>query len=217
MGTRVPPLSGYYVRGMDAELVIFVGLQASGKSTFFRERFAATHEHVSKDLFRNNRNRNRRQTRLIEAALESGRSVVVDNTNPAPSDRESLVEIAREFGAGIVGYYFESGVRECLARNARREGASQRPPRGRLKGPRPGHLRDGQEARGALPRGGLRRALLRAAERPRLRGPRVLKVPAGGSPGGGPGGGPRGTPRGMSGADAGDNTTAGENPITIRS
>ena len=112
---------------MDVELVIFVGLQASGKSTFFRERFAATHEHVSKDLFPNNRNRNRRQTRLIEAALEAGRSVVVDNTNPAPSDRESLLEIGRGFGAGIVGYHFESGVRECLARNARREGASRVP------------------------------------------------------------------------------------------
>jgi len=112
---------------MDVELVIFVGLQASGKSTFFRERFAATHEHVSKDLFPNNRNRNRRQARLILAALESERSVVVDNTNPAPSDRESLVEIGREFGAGILGYYFESGVRECLARNARREGRSRVP------------------------------------------------------------------------------------------
>ena len=51
--------------GMGAELVIFVGLQASGKSTFFREGFAATHEHVSKDLFRNNRNRNRRQEELV--------------------------------------------------------------------------------------------------------------------------------------------------------
>ena len=38
------------------ELVIFVGLQASGKSTFFRERFATTHELVSKDLLRNNKN-----------------------------------------------------------------------------------------------------------------------------------------------------------------
>ena len=57
---------------MAAELIILVGLQASGKSTLFRERFAATHEHVSKDLFRNNRNRNRRQKELVEAALWAG-------------------------------------------------------------------------------------------------------------------------------------------------
>src|SRR3712207_7846959 len=37
------------------ELVVFAGLQASGKSTFFRTYFATTHALVSKDLFRNNR------------------------------------------------------------------------------------------------------------------------------------------------------------------
>ena len=112
---------------MDTELVIFVGLQASGKSTFFRERFAATHGHVSKDLFRNNRNRNRRQGELVEAALRSGRPVVVDNTNPAVEDRRPLVELGHRFGATVVGYHFDSGVRDCLARNARREGKARVP------------------------------------------------------------------------------------------
>jgi predicted kinase len=113
--------------GMGAELIVFVGLQASGKSTFFRERFAATHEHVSKDLFRNNRNRNSRQGELVEAALRSGRPVVVDNTNPTVEDRRPLVELGRRFGARVVGYHFESGVRECLSRNARREGKARVP------------------------------------------------------------------------------------------
>ena len=80
---------------MDVELVILLGLQASGKSTFFRERFAATHEHVSKDLFRNNRNRNRRQRELVEAALGAGCSVVVDNTNPTVQERRLLIELGR--------------------------------------------------------------------------------------------------------------------------
>ena len=132
---------------MGGELVIFVGLQASGKSTFFRGRFAATHEHVSKDLFRNNRNRNRRQGQLVEAALRSGRPVVVDNTNPTVEDRRPLVELGRRFGgdlhvrdrsaplvelgrrfgARVVGYHFDSGVRGCLARNASREGKARVP------------------------------------------------------------------------------------------
>jgi predicted kinase len=107
------------------ELIIFVGLQASGKSTFFSERFAATHEHVSKDLLRNNRNR--RQAKLIEAALEEGSSVVVDNTNPAVEDRRTLIELGREFGARIVGYYFESEVRRCIGRNRRRTGKAKVP------------------------------------------------------------------------------------------
>ena len=112
---------------MSVELVIFVGLQGSGKSTFFRERFAATHEHVSKDLFRNNKNRNRRQGELVEGALRAGRSAVVDNTNPTVEDRRTLVELGRGFGAGILCYHFDSEVRECLARNARREGRARVP------------------------------------------------------------------------------------------
>ena len=33
-----------------AEAVIFVGLQGSGKTTYFNDHFAATHEHVSRDI-----------------------------------------------------------------------------------------------------------------------------------------------------------------------
>ena len=109
------------------DLVIFVGLQASGKSTFFRERFAATHVLVSKDLFRNNKNPNRRQTHLIEAALEQGSSVVVDNTNPTLEDRLTLIELGRKFGARIIGYYFEAEVRRCVGRNRRRVGKERVP------------------------------------------------------------------------------------------
>ena len=112
---------------MAVELVILVGLQASGKSTFFRERFAATHEHVSKDLLRNNKNLNRRQAQLIEDALEAGRPIVVDNTNPAVEDRRPLIQLGREHGAKIVGYYFDASVRECLRRNAGREGKARVP------------------------------------------------------------------------------------------
>ncbi len=109
------------------ELVVFVGLQASGKSTFFHERFAGTHEHVSKDLFPHNRNKNRRQEHLLRAALSAGRSVVVDNTNPTPEDRRPLVRLGHEYGAKVVGYFFDANVRECLRRNERREGKAQVP------------------------------------------------------------------------------------------
>jgi predicted kinase len=109
------------------ELVIFVGLQASGKSSYFRERFAATHEHVSKDLFRNNRDRNRRQTQLIEGALGRASSVVVDNTNPTVEDRRPLIQLGRKFGAKVVGYYFDSTVRQCVGRNRRRAGKDRVP------------------------------------------------------------------------------------------
>lgn len=107
--------------------MIFVGLQASGKSTFFRERFAGTHEHVSKDLFRNNKNPNRRQRQLIETALGAGKPVVVDNTHPTPEDRRPLVGLGWKYGTKVVGYHFDSTVRECVERNRWREGKAKVP------------------------------------------------------------------------------------------
>lgn len=109
------------------ELVIFIGLQGSGKSTFYRERFAADHLYVSKDLLRNNRIPERRQQALVAAALSQGRSVVVDNTNPRLEDRAALVALARAHGARVVGYFFRPDVKASLARNARREGRAQVP------------------------------------------------------------------------------------------
>src|SRR5262245_26773954 len=112
---------------MAAELVIFVGLQASGKSSFYRARFAATHELVSKDRFPNNRHPARRQRQLIEAALAAGRPVVVDNTNPTAEERQELVALAHAHGARAVGYYFASRMEECLERNRAREGKARVP------------------------------------------------------------------------------------------
>jgi predicted kinase len=109
------------------ELVIFAGLQASGKSTFYRTYFAATHALVSKDLFRNNKRPSRRQAYLIETALAEGRSVVVDNTNPTLEDRRPLIDLGRVYGAAIAGYYFDAQVSACLARNRQREGRARVP------------------------------------------------------------------------------------------
>jgi predicted kinase len=112
---------------MTAEVVILVGLQASGKSAFYRDRFAQSHDLVSKDCFPNNRNPARRQRQLLESALLAGRSVVIDNTNPTAEDRLELITLARVHGAEVLGYYFSSRLEECLQRNRLREGKARVP------------------------------------------------------------------------------------------
>lgn len=108
-------------------LVLLIGLPASGKSTFFRERFADSHVHVSKDNFPNAKNRAKRQARLIEEALSQGRSVVVDNTNASRAERAPVIEQARAHDAEVVGYSFSSRLADVLARNAGRSGAARVP------------------------------------------------------------------------------------------
>ncbi len=109
------------------EIVIFVGLQAAGKSTFFRMYLAETHVLVSKDLLSNNKHRSRRQSQLIEEALQAGSSVVVDNTNPTLADRAELIQLGRMYSAEIVGYYFVPEVSQSLARNKQRIGKEKVP------------------------------------------------------------------------------------------
>jgi predicted kinase len=109
------------------EVVILVGLQAAGKSSFYRHAFAGTHVLVSKDLFKNARDRERSQRLLLRAALERGASVVLDNTNATAEDRAALIEIARAHGARVIGYVLESDLRACLGRNRRRERAARVP------------------------------------------------------------------------------------------
>ena len=95
------------------EVIVFIGLQAAGKSTFYRQRLFSTHVRVSLDLLRT---RNR-EARLMQVCLETGQPFVVDNTNPAVADRARYIRKANEFGFRVVGYYFRSVVAECLARN----------------------------------------------------------------------------------------------------
>jgi len=96
---------------------MLIGLPAAGKTSFYRARFAPTHVHVSKDRMRNRRDRQARQLEQIDAALASGRSVVVDNVNATAADRAALIDAARRRGAAVVGYVLDVPRAECLQRN----------------------------------------------------------------------------------------------------
>jgi predicted kinase len=105
------------------EAVIFIGIQGSGKSTFFRERFFDSHVRINLDMLRTRR----REELLVAACLEGGQSFVVDNTNPLPSDRARFLVPARTAGFHTVAYFFEASLREAMQRNNLRTGKQKVP------------------------------------------------------------------------------------------
>jgi predicted kinase len=106
--------------------VILVGLPGAGKTTFSRARYPS-HVHISKDAFPNAGSKQARQDAALRRAFAEGRSVIVDNTNVSAAERASVIAIAREFDARIVGYFIDSTTREAVARNEQRTGRAKVP------------------------------------------------------------------------------------------
>jgi predicted kinase len=110
------------------EAVIFVGIQASGKSSFYQARFFDTHLRINLDMLKT---RHREQL-LLHACIETKQPFVVDNTNPSVEGRARYIELARSCGFHVVGYYFCSQPKAALARNNQRTGKARIPEKGIL-------------------------------------------------------------------------------------
>jgi predicted kinase len=100
------------------EAIIFIGIQGSGKSTFYKQRFADSHVRINLDMLKTRH----REQYLVHACLVAKQPFVVDNTNPTREDRRRYIEPARAAGFKVVGYYFSSEVEACQERNASRPG-----------------------------------------------------------------------------------------------
>jgi len=98
------------------QLILFIGLQGSGKSTFFQRQFADTHVRINLDLLKTRH----RERLLFDACLSAKQPVVIDNTNPTPVERARYIAPATALGFTIIGYYFQSRVEDCKQRNMER-------------------------------------------------------------------------------------------------
>lgn len=103
--------------------VIFTGIPASGKSTFYNENFSQAYIHINLDTL-NTRNK---EKALLDDCIAKGLSFVVDNTNPKASDRARYIGPAKEAGYKVIGMFFKSAIAECAARNEMRSGKAKVP------------------------------------------------------------------------------------------
>ena len=110
------------------EAVIFIGIQGSGKSTFFKERFFDTHVRINLDMLRTKN----REKLIFEACLEAKQKFVIDKTNLTREEREKYIVEAKKFGFKVVGYYFQTNLEKAVERNNQRKGKAKVPEKGLL-------------------------------------------------------------------------------------
>jgi predicted kinase len=100
------------------EAVIFTGIQASGKTTFYLQHFFKTHVRISMDLF----NTRRKEHIFLQTCLSTQQRFVIDNTNPTIKERHKYIALAKSHKFKVIGYFFQSSVEEAITRNKKRTG-----------------------------------------------------------------------------------------------
>ena len=106
-----------------SEIVIFIGIPASGKTSFYKERFFPSHVYVSLDQVKTRS----AEGELLTFCLGRNKSCVIDNTNVLRSDRARYIAAAKSCGFKVIGYCFVTQRDEALVRNAKRPEADKVP------------------------------------------------------------------------------------------
>lgn len=105
------------------EAIIFIGIQATGKSTFYKDNFFKTHMRINLDMLKTRK----REDLLLEACIKAKQPLVIDNTNPSVIDRKKYIDIAKAAGFKVIGYYFQSSIGDAILRNEKRTGKEHIP------------------------------------------------------------------------------------------
>ena len=103
---------------MKKTIVIMMGLQGSGKSTFYQKHLSEDYVRVNLDTLKTRH----REELLIDACISEEKCFAIDNTNPTREDRARYIALAKSNGYYVIGYFMESKIKDCIARNALREG-----------------------------------------------------------------------------------------------
>lgn len=108
---------------MGKVLAIMIGIQGSGKSTFYHQFLAKDFVRVNLDTLKTRH----REKLLIEDCIKQEKCFAVDNTNPTKEDRQRYISLAKAAGYKIIGYFMESKLKVCIERNNQRQGKEKIP------------------------------------------------------------------------------------------
>ncbi len=105
------------------QLILLIGVQGAGKSTFCKQYFSDTHIRLNRDMLKTKH----RERLLFEACLASKTSTVIDKTNPTKLERENYIKPALQHHFEVIAYYFDVPFEEARERNNLRENKAKIP------------------------------------------------------------------------------------------
>lgn len=108
---------------MEKALAIIIGIQGSGKSSFYKKHLAQNYVRINLDTL----GTREKEWELVKECFDKGYSLAIDNTNPTKYDREKYILLASVNGYKIIGYYMDSKFEDCIKRNNQRTGKEKVP------------------------------------------------------------------------------------------
>ncbi len=108
-------------QGKKPVMIILMGLPATGKSTFCA-RYLPHFMRINLDTL----GTRHRENEELDRAIMARENIVIDNTNVTAIERRRYTMKAY-MDYWIYGIFFKSVIRDCVARNAQREGSARVP------------------------------------------------------------------------------------------
>ncbi len=100
-----------------AGAIIFVGVPASGKSTYYKRDLYETHVRINLDMLKTRK----KEGILLHACLAAEQSFVIDNTNLTKELRVKYITLAKAEGYAVTCVYFPIDKEDAIERNKYRD------------------------------------------------------------------------------------------------
>ena len=105
------------------EAIMFVGLPACGKSTYYHNNLKNTHIRISNDLLKTKS----RERKLFEYCFDTKMPLCIDNTCITKEVRAKYLHMLKEAGYIVKCYFFKPNVNRSVRWNDKREGLEHLP------------------------------------------------------------------------------------------
>ena len=100
------------------EVILLVGIAASGKTTFCKQ-FFSNHFRISLDEIE--KHSRTKQAQIFENNLKLGKNIIIDDTNLTRKIRSMHIKLAKKYDAELKAIFFNYSMDRIELQNSKRE------------------------------------------------------------------------------------------------